>query len=257
MLWIEEEPETVAWNPYARQMDYMSPQAQGLTRFFPLNEGTAYDFSVNNKNGIANNTQLIPNAINGKCLSFNGTNSYIETYYVLPSTNFSFGGFFETNGNFGSNNRLMGNADATTGLNGISVLIGYTGSNKIYTVIRGGSGHDIGSTATNLSAGVHHYFVTMSSVSGTKIFYDGRIIDIDASVLNMATVYPFRIGRDGNGVTAFSGKIWDVKIFNRPLSEREVMNLYLNAQDIWSPELLFLTTNRFKPWFACPSPVWD
>ena len=192
--------------------------------------GVVSDKSGNNNSGnlinIASSTFYTIGKI-GQAGNFDGADDYVDTNYVLPTTNFSFGIWAQSSSGAQAN-RIMGNADYSSGTSGIDITYGY--GNGIRVVARRGANvgtWDLQSDALTpgIFNGWHHVFVTLDSINGLKIYYDGSLIASKPTTLLITSSFTTKIGRTGNG-GAYIGKIDDARIYNRVLSDTEVKQLY-------------------------------
>ena len=214
--------------------------ASGLVGYwnFDVDAGgtTVLDMSGQGNDGVMTDMDPATDWVDGKvgsgAMDFDGSDDYIETNYVLPTTNLSYGAWGKSSAT-GFDNRMMGNADATGGLSGADIIWGATSANQIYVVTRNGANNNsrdiIDAPAPNLGTGWHHIFVTISSTEGAKLYYDGNLIGSKSSATAITSSLTTRIGRDGNGTSAFNGQVDDVRLYNRALSASEITNLY-NSQ---------------------------
>ena len=184
--------------------------------------GTTIPSIYSNINGAMLNGCAYSTA-SGGLLTFDGTDDYIETGAVLPTT-VSLGVWMKTTRQSASN-RPLGNADSTGGLNGLSLMIGYSAANHIYAVRRNGSNNgtrDMEATVSNLTTGWHYIVVTNSPTLGSVLYYDGYSVASNATT-GMTSYNPLRIGRDGNGTDAFLGSIGHTHVYNVALTAAEVL----------------------------------
>jgi hypothetical protein len=168
-------------------------------------------------------------SLNGGYLIFNGLNQYADTFNTIltSNTNFSMGGWAKSFTGFFTN-RLMGNADNITATSGVDIIWNPEGTNKIYSVRRNGVNdniRDIYANAPNLNNQWHYIVLTYNTITGSKLYYDNTLIGSN-TVLGFICSLPFRIGRDGSGVDAFSGFVSNVQIYNRDISLSEVTQNY-------------------------------
>ncbi|MBI3985063.1 MAG: DUF2341 domain-containing protein [Candidatus Levybacteria bacterium] len=184
---------------------------------FEEGQGTSTnDISGNGYNGTLTSGPTWTQGKIGKAISFDGSNDYIETNYVLPTTNFTYS-FWAKSSASGVANRPFGNADSTAGLSGSGVIWGYNGATHIYVVNRQGANvgtYDIDAVAPGIASGWHQVAVTISSTDGTILYWDGVSIGTNALTTSITSSLTTRIGRHGNGTDAFNGTIDEVKIYN-------------------------------------------
>jgi hypothetical protein len=188
------------------------------------------DLSRNNNNGTLVNTVTF-NGSNGGNVVFNGvTTNYIQTNYIFAgSSSYSIGVWAKSTSS-GVTNRLLGNADSTSGLNGTDIIWGYPSSTQLYIARRAGSNDAIRDTSTsaisNLLTTIHHVFVTYDHTGvGTKIFVDGVQVGQNTTLGFLSTL-SLKIGKDAGGSDAFNGSVYSVQIYNRALSPSEALQNY-------------------------------
>lgn len=225
--------------PIGAKLNFGHPLAKGLVGCWLFNEGSGgqvFDYSGQSNHGFITNVaaQSATSGWNagrwGTLLAFDGSNDYIETNYILPTTNFSIGSW-GISAATGYGNRLLGNTDSTGGLSGAGIIWGAPAAANLFAVLRRGANvttYDIIPTVTNLAVGWHQVFLTVDSVIGAKLYYDGVLVGANALTTYITSSLPFRIGRQGNGADAFNGKIDSTMIYAAyVLSAAEIA--YLNA----------------------------
>ena len=185
------------------------------------------DISRGGNNGTLTNGPTF-NSGNGGSIVFDGVDDYVDTSYVLP-TGFNYSmACWAKSSTSGINNRPVGNADNNVGLTGADIIWGFPTSTTLYIVRRAGSNdgtRDMTYSVPNLLTVAHHIFVTYDSAIGSKLYVDGVQVTQNTN-LGFTSTLPFRVGRDGNGTTAFNGTVYNVQIYDRALSSQEVLQNY-------------------------------
>ena len=186
------------------------------------------DVSNNNNNGTLTNGPTL-NTGSGGSIVFDGSNDYVETGYVFPSsTSYTMAVWAKSSGT-GFSNRLMGNADSTAGLTGTDIIWGALSSTNIYIVRRAGSNdgaRDTNGNFSGLNVGWHYVCVTYDNAGVGMIVYVDTTSIATNTTLGFTSSLTFRIGRDGNGSDAFNGNVAIVQIYNKALSALEVSQNY-------------------------------
>ena len=186
------------------------------------------DVSNNNNNGTLTNGPTF-NTGSGGSIVFDGSNDYVETGYVFPSSTSYTMAVWAKSSRTGFSNRLMGNADSTVGLTGTDIIWGASSSTNIYIVRRAGSNdsnRDINTNFSGLNVGWHYICVTYDNTGVGMILYVDTTSIATNTTLGFTSSLTFRIGRDGNGSDAFNGNVAIVQIYNRALSASEVLQNY-------------------------------
>jgi hypothetical protein len=214
---------------------HKSTISKGLMLYYPLLEGGGniavnYGDAGSRYNGVLTNGATWTPSPFGKVAKFDGTDDYIESNYIMATaTSFTMGGWGYSTSN-GLNNRMMGNADASTGNTGADIIWGYSGASQLYCVRRNNA--NVGTldfasiTVPNLTSRWHHIMITYDVSSGSKLYFDGVLMSSNTN-LGFASVYSFKIGRDGLTNTPFNGNVCHVGIWNRALTQQEVKQLFI------------------------------
>lgn len=234
--------------------------SNGLVGWWPFN-GNANDESGNGNNGTVNGATLTSDrfGINNSAYLFTN-NGIIQNI----TTNYS--------GILGQNNRsisLWFLQDDVISIQDQQVLCGYGGSSEASmfapTTYGGRIGMDVLTIARhysefNVGKWNHAIFIyeNGNSISGVKIYLNGVLQTISYSefgnqntILNTTSGLKFRI--NGSILSQlFIGKIDDIGIWNRALTDQEIKNLYngnICYQNITVTDTLLINTgiNSFNP----------
>ena len=200
----------------------------GLIANYPFN-GNANDESTNSHNGIIYGAILTEDRHGNlnSAFSFDGVNDYI----ALPtSSDWDFGNNdFSISSWFLQNDGSNGNIIRFDNGYGPGALWGVRVFNKKLEFLSGQGNQPF--TDFEVAENNWHHSVTVRNGYNLKIYYDGNLVldSIVSSITNITTqqnYYP-SIGRLGsyNG-EYFSGKIDDIKIYDKGLTQTEVSSLY-------------------------------
>lgn len=224
-------------------------RAPGLVGFFPLNEGAGA--TTADASGFALNSLTLSGGAGwstgptgySNAVSFDGVDDYIS----IPVYNFdeiSITGWFYKNSNDAVNaDAIIGgwswNADPQLN-QGFDVRFFQTYPNQLNFAIttqdssgtrsQGYNYYVFGDSTLNW----HHFAVTYNKTTGEqKLYVNGVLRDTDlhtaGNVLVPLTAYSdMRIGHSRVNTGFFNGKIDDVRIFSRPLTDQEVVDIYNN-----------------------------
>jgi len=212
----------------------------GLVGHYPFN-GNANDESGNGNNGSLLNGVILTEDRFGNTDSayhFDGTNDYIWFGNSFPKTDY-----------------VTASVWINTTSTGHDTQINYGGGGRILRYRGGGywmtlsdNGPVSGAMHINTQAhyspadtnayndGNWHHLVISFDGSVFKLYIDGQLLHEDDNFGNNETINylgggGFAIGRDGDyNASYFEGTIDDVRIYDRALSENEVLTLY-NAPD--------------------------
>lgn len=226
----------------------------GLIANYPFNSNTN-DESGNNFNGVNHGCILTTDRFGTpySAYYFDGIKSYIDlgiSENFMPS-NISFCCWFNTDNktnkimqllrlrNYGYSLSLFSKDNPAP--NGL--LISYYTEYGKNSVLYDQSNQDF-------SDGLWHFAVfTYDSICG-KFYVDNKLISSETANKKSSLFYTYggiAIGRDGdyNGFY-FNGKIDDIKIYNRPLSQYEIANLYHDGITDFNP-LTYKNTIKIYP----------
>lgn len=215
----------------------------GLVGWWPFT-GNANDMSGNGNNGTASGATLTPDRFgnNNSAYNFDGVNDYIETSMSnLPLNNsarsFSFFYNFQTSQSNNWNCILSyGNSVGTNNPGKLNdIFVGSINSSFIY--LNNNEYTTIANTNQNFSNSWHHIVLTYDGISlnDIKIYFDG--IQLQTSTQNfqsisslsstLSTLFFGKTSMSYTGINYFySGKIDDIGIWNRALTQQEITNLY-------------------------------
>jgi hypothetical protein len=201
----------------------------GLIAWYPL-DGNANDVSGNGNHGTVSGA-TITNGIKNQCYSFDGVDDYVDCGNITLSGNFTWECYFKT---LDTSLRLMDIRG--TGSLGVvkGVQISYV-SSWSNALIDDGLGNYIqfsGASSFGIDNEWHKVSITFDNTTGTGKFYgDGVLLDTqtNSSLIGITFIdQNLILGANVNGKNTqlFSGKIDDVRIYNRSLSPEEIKLQY-------------------------------
>jgi len=222
----------------------------GLVGLWHFSEGagtTTADSSDNGNTGTLQPTgseptwtfnppKVIGSGTQKYCLSFDGSNDYVDTGLTSNTTfsnaTFSVEGWFKT-----SLTTLEGIMGKTTGSSDAGFAIIIT-SNKFSLLFRqSGTGNTVVTrlSSSSVNDGVWHHFVVIATEDETtlannviNIYIDGVLNQgaLTQTALPASSATSVKIGVRGDSLSYFSGLIDDVRIYSRALSVDEVLASY-------------------------------
>jgi hypothetical protein len=210
----------------------------GLVGYWSFS-GNANDSSPNANNGTVNGATLTTDRFGSvnSAYSFNGLSNYIRINNILlPSTptSYTISLWYNTQ-NFTSQNgnpRML-ISDRNTGLSSYKYTIDVTASHLVGCAIYNGSGAT-GNGVTG-DAGTNNnwhnaIFMYDSTIATLYLYIDGSLVNTSTSVTHWSSgANPTNIGYWNGFVGAsgfFDGKIDDIGIWNRVLTQSEITSLY-------------------------------
>ena len=207
----------------------------GLAGYWPFN-GNTNDESGNGNNGIVYGALLTSdrNGIPNNSYSFDGISKYIEvpsSASITVSSSYSISAWF---------NASVWSFSAPIDEHAIvSKMVdgGWYGGYEIYTTGAAGWIKHIGNIGSNFSVGssggnINTWYNVVTTFDGSKVRYYLNGIKLDSIALTgsiQTSTTPLRFGRRGGAGTYncwFNGKIDDIGIWNRALTQQEITNLY-------------------------------
>lgn len=204
----------------------------GLVGWWPFT-GNANDLSGNGNNGVVNGATLTTdrNGNTNSAYSFNGINTSIQVQSnstLLLTNNYSLNGWFNANVFFNTNNsdRSIISKVASTGwYNGYEVMVGGNTNDIVHVGNVGGNNFILGNSGYLINT--WYMFSVTFDGNTMKLFMNGSLVNSQTQTGNIQTGnIPLRFGmREGN-FQYFNGKIDDIGIWNRALTQQEITNLY-------------------------------
>jgi len=186
--------------------------------FYPF-DGDTNDYSGNGYHGTWYGNEQYDGGVFGQCAKFDGE-SYIETSFnsnSLTCVVYSFWLSFNNNPESQKILGFSGSSDmAIQIMNGTTARV-YFRSNLVY--------QDVSNFFIN-DGSWHHYLFIIDN-NGTKHYRDGTFITTTTQTISSVTT-PFRIGLvidDSNLSNYYNGLMDQTHIFNRPLTEYEILSL--------------------------------
>jgi len=212
-------------------------QDDGEIGWWKFDEGsgnTAIDSSGYAKSGtISGATFAVEgNCKSGTCLSFNGTNNYVETTLNLSGTNdYTVSLWVNTSSSFtaGKYNRFVGTQSWTAGRLGLVMIP--SGEYQVNTYFGPGYDYWLGSGVVMPKDTWVYLAATFDRNGLEELYYNG----VKKSSMNMAPAAaiswldaPLRIacGANGDVYQPHKGYIDDVRIYDRVLSADEIKSIY-------------------------------
>ncbi len=256
--------------------------ANGLVGWWPFN-GNANDESGNGNNGMVNGAMLVEDRFgnDNKAYSFNGINNYIQLSSLFNGLEAGTSATYNCWSLKQPNNSgiMISQWTQSTPAGPIGLYYGLTSNNLIFGAMNGGE-NILSSEPVNSSELWNMYSVVYdaneSVISNKFKFYQNGVV-----IPNLPFSVPSNFGNQSTisligarGVQAslgfigdfFEGFIDDIGIWNRALTQQEIVNLYnvTNCSNnlTISPELNQLTTGSTANFIATtsdsnPSYVWQ
>jgi hypothetical protein len=202
--------------------------SNGLVAWYPFN-GNANDESGNGNNGINNGATLSIDRFGSinKAFAFNGTSNYIDVSdnntLDLVST-FTISGWYNTTATSANLYTLVGKSRDNSGGTGYVLAYGIPSSTLS---LNWGPNIVLNIPSTIYSSG-WHFMVGTSDGSNIKIYMDSVMIQsmsTSPSLINSTS--SLNIGRENSILGRyFLGKLDDIGIWNRALTQTEITKLY-------------------------------
>jgi len=244
--WAEE-------SPYAEELSPNNFNTAGNVFLGHLNEasGTIIDYSGNGNNGtqfggVTYNTSGKFNS----ALSFDGSNDYIDlgnSNSVKITGNLTLSAWVKFN-QIPTGGIVM-DILAKTETGGYGILSNYAGSGRVETFFYIGGYKNAGVSLSSLSAGNWYYIVGTYNGSSVDFYLNGiKQQSVAASGSISDITYNLTIGANPGPSYAefFNGTIDEIAIFNRSLSDSEILSLY--QRGIMDLKFQVRTSNDNSTW---------
>lgn len=212
----------------------------GLVAYWPMNEGTGTqmgDSSGNKNNGSLINSFTWVTGKLGKALSFNGTNNYVSAPSVDSSgTNVISVSWWMYKSSFNNSISIVAETSPNFNVSTTGWVIGPDDNTGYFAVgLRGNVGYSI-PYYNRPSAGVWHHYTAIfdkSRATNEVSFYIDGVLQTPATYAvhnnnntNNFGNDVFYMGMRGGVQYPFAGKLDDFRIYNRALSQSEILDLY-------------------------------
>ena len=221
----------------------------GLVGYWPFN-GNANDESGNGNNGVVNGATLTTdrNGFSDSAYLFNSNYITIPYSNLFDFNDFSVGLWISTSqSDVGSAIKQNNYSDASNERFGISVNNPLNTQFDVKynsTSCTAGVGWESNTSGQSICDNQYHYVVGTTNGNTTKLYVDGILVN------TLVTPYPqssncfggeIQVGRDwASYLHYFLGKIDDIGIWNRALTDQEITNLY---NSVSSNECLTMVIN--------------
>ena len=204
-----------------------------LIRYWPLNENsgtTAYDHSSRGNHGTVNGaTQGATGLLGENAYNFDGSDDNVSiSFSGSPYSDWTVS-IWANHNNWSGNSRQ---GALSSGENRSSKPLNWDrdGSNQ-FSHYRGEAASQV-MTVNNVSTGWHHVIVTQRRIDSNTVelemYWDGEKVDDTTGDYEDMDLEKFlSIGQgNNNSINVWNGKISEVRIYDRPLTQSEVQYLY-------------------------------
>ena len=214
----------------------------GLVAWYPFN-GNANDQSGNGNNGVVHGANLTNDrtGTNNQAYSFNGRNNYISIPFsnsIAVQNEITVSVWLYMEGG-SCNPRILEINSLANQCGGYSISTnGTSNSSRTVNAVLGKCTQEVGGTSINSMNGLswHHLVFTASGLRGVSQFYfDGVPQEIMSGALSFFNTINYNnnnltIGNtNSNRCNWFGGKLDDIAIYNRVISNNEVNQLYTGS----------------------------
>ena len=208
----------------------------GLLAWYKF-DGTANDSSGNNNNGVINGPTSTTDRFNrpNHALLFNGDGQYVSVANDVWSDSLTLSAWVYAN-YFGSTSsgtagKMIFFKAPNTGYNDdYHMCVIYDGSNnpKAQFVFGQGSGQYIPLTSNTILQTNQWYLITATRANGVaKLYINGNLeITTNYSFTPINEHYSLRLGMSVSNGQSFSGKLDEMRIYNRALNAQEIIDIY-------------------------------
>lgn len=210
----------------------------GLIAYFPFN-GNAADESANSNDGTVNGASLTTDRydVADRAYNFNGSSDYIDcgddnSLHIAGAIRMTVWVAIDDTSN---DHQILGKGQSLGGPGNFGYALGFYSINKkIYFDTYDGSSTRDG-LASDVTINDNSWYFIAATWDGTtspntkKIYIDGALAGQQTSTISELGIAStnFEIGVGPNdGLSYFDGKIDDIRVYNRALSEDEIQIIY-------------------------------
>ena len=201
----------------------------GLVGWWGFN-GNANDASGNNNNGTNNGATLTPDRFGNvnSAYSFNGVSNYINGSFINP-INTSLTGVTFSGWSLMNSTLTLQTIINVTSTNGAGYGITTAQNNFSGLCGQPNVGADMqitGSNNPNLNTWYHVVLSCDLQTNNSKLYVNGTLQSKSTSPITQVQLANYTIGIWGGGNWAHDGKLDDIGIWNRALTQQEITGLY-------------------------------
>ena len=185
------------------------------------------DLSGNGNNGTLYNGVGYSSSNNGT-LTFDGSNDYVDTNYLMPISNFTINIIYKMNTYIASGWDMLFGSDLWNSSYG---YVAYFGTPTILSFQRSNA-LALNVTVTDNPMNYNFYSFTLSSLGLASIYINGKLISTMSSfatstIINKSIYLGARHGNDGTNIKDLSNcSIPVFQTYNRALSQQEILQNY-------------------------------
>ena len=202
---------------------------QGLVAYYPMNSGsgsTVTDKALDNNGSINGTSWSSDSRIGEACLSFDGTDDYVKSMASIPSAAFTMSCWVRLD-SWDSNSHVLG--DNTNNNNFTGAYIEFNDSNSRIRFSIGDSSSWQNVYYSSVSTGTwYHLIGVFNGNSTSKLYVNGSLQGSNTNINYVNSSNDAWAGREPHGSWGnwLDGKIDDIRIYERKLSEPEIKALY-------------------------------
>jgi len=223
---------------YGNQLSFTTAAAMptiGLLAWYPFNNN-GLDSSGNNNNGIIYGPTATTDRFNhaNQALLFSGNNQYISVANDVYSSNLTLSSWMYANdfgGTGNSGGKVIFFKATSTGYNiDYDLGVGLDASSNAVAFFNFGQGSSqyVGLLSNTILQASHWYLITATRENGVANLYING--NLDATTTYSFTPadenFNLTLGMSNNSFQSFSGKLDELRIYNRALTATEIQTLY-------------------------------
>lgn len=203
---------------------------EGLVGWWPFN-GNVLDCSGNSNNGTINGATLTTDrfGFENSAFSFNGSSDFIsipDATSLDLVNNFTIAAWFNPSSTQDDQGIIgKGRAIGGTGCALLHRVMSPNGTGVV--AMSNSSSAEVYIANSQFSINTWHHILSTYDGSSLKLYVNGQLIDeTSTTILLENSIANLFIGKELDDYRYFNGKIDDVGIWNRPLNQVEVLQLY-------------------------------
>ncbi|QQR77585.1 MAG: LamG domain-containing protein [Candidatus Moraniibacteriota bacterium] len=216
--------------------------SQGILGYWKLDDGSGTNATDSSGNGntlaMTGSPSWTTGQIGAYSLDFSGSGQYLSIadpasgiLDFVDGADFTIVGWFNRDTFAADHTIVAKKTDQTTNAGYVVWVDNNAGNDYLNFEISDGTDTYSATGATNLSAtGWHHFAAVWNDNTGMYLYLDGSLdgstTTSTAAINSLANANAFRIGAESDAGVPFDGKIDDVRLYGKALSEDAVKRLY-------------------------------